>query len=352
MSDEIASTLPDGTTKTVPAGTTGLDLAASIGRRLAKDAVAAEVDGALTDLTAPLPDHAGVAIVTSATDEGRHVLRHSTAHVLAQAVLQLFPGAKYSIGPAIEDGFYYDFELPGGRDVQRRRPRGRSRPGCARSSPPTSRSCGREMSRRGGAGAVRRPALQARDHRAGRQRARPTPTDAGEVGAGGTISVYRNSPEFVDLCLGPHVPLDGSAGRLQAAQVAGAYWRGDEKRPDAAAHLRHGMGVRQGRSTSTCTAWRRRRSATTAAGHGARPAVVPGRARRRPRRVAPEGRHRAQAHGGLQPCPPRARWLRVRVHAAPGQGHAVRDVGPPRLVRRRRCTRRWRWTTASTTRSR
>src|SRR3954468_23686948 len=102
MAEELTVTLPDGTTKTLPAGTTGLDLASSIGKRLAKDAVAARVDGTLTDLTAPLPDGATVEIVTGASEAGRHVLRHSTSHVMAQAVTQLFPGAKYSIGPAIE----------------------------------------------------------------------------------------------------------------------------------------------------------------------------------------------------------------------------------------------------------
>ncbi|HEY3485194.1 MAG TPA: TGS domain-containing protein, partial [Ilumatobacteraceae bacterium] len=111
----ITVSLPDGSSKELPAGSTGLDLASSIGPRLAKAAVAVVVDGTETDLTAPLPDGATVSIVTDSTDEGRHVLRHSTAHVMAQAVTQLFPGAKFTIGPAIADGFYYDFDLPDGR---------------------------------------------------------------------------------------------------------------------------------------------------------------------------------------------------------------------------------------------
>src|SRR5205807_3868846 len=82
--------------------------------RLAKAAVAARVDGAPADLNRALADGAEVAVVTADSDEGRAVLRHSTAHVMAQAVCDLFPGAKYAIGPPIEDGFYYDFELPGG----------------------------------------------------------------------------------------------------------------------------------------------------------------------------------------------------------------------------------------------
>src|SRR6187549_1237458 len=111
----ITVTLPDGSPRELPEGSNSLDLASSIGRGLAKSAVAAVVDGAETDLTRPLRDGSKVAIVTDSTDEGRHVLRHSTAHVMAQAVTRLFPGAKYSIGPAIENGFYYDFDLPDGQ---------------------------------------------------------------------------------------------------------------------------------------------------------------------------------------------------------------------------------------------
>ncbi len=95
-------------------GTTGLELAQSIGSRLAKAAVVATVDGREVDLELPLPDGAQVAIVTADSDAGREVLRHSTAHVMAQAVRRLWPGAKYAIGPVIENGFYYDFELPDG----------------------------------------------------------------------------------------------------------------------------------------------------------------------------------------------------------------------------------------------
>ena len=110
----IDVSLPDGSIRTLPQGATGLDLAKSIGSRLAKAAVATVINGSETDLGSPLPPGAVVAIITSDSDAGRHVLRHSTAHVLAQAVLQLYPGAKFTIGPAIEDGFYYDFDLPGG----------------------------------------------------------------------------------------------------------------------------------------------------------------------------------------------------------------------------------------------
>src|SRR5258705_2607825 len=112
---DISITLPDGSQRSLVEGATATTVAESIGSRLAKAAVAAVVNGDEWDLDRPLPDGAAVAIITGDSEEGRHVLRHSTAHVMAQAVTQLFPGAKYSIGPAIENGFYYDFELPGGR---------------------------------------------------------------------------------------------------------------------------------------------------------------------------------------------------------------------------------------------
>ena len=106
--------LPDGSARDLPDGADAAALAASIGRRLARDAVIATSDGAEVDLTAPLADGATVEIVTAGSERGLHTLRHSTAHVLAQAVLGLYPGATFAIGPPVADGFYYDFELPGG----------------------------------------------------------------------------------------------------------------------------------------------------------------------------------------------------------------------------------------------
>src|SRR3954470_7760007 len=114
MPDQILITLPDGSERPLPTGATAADLAASIGARLAKAAVAATVDGSAVDLSTPLPDRAKVAIITADSEPGREILRHYTAHVMAQAVLELWPGAKFAIGPPIENGFYYDFELPGG----------------------------------------------------------------------------------------------------------------------------------------------------------------------------------------------------------------------------------------------
>jgi len=111
---EITVRLPDGSERSLPEGSTAGDLAAAIGSRLAKAAVIAVIDGTERDLSTPLAEGAEVAIVTDTSDRGLFTIRHSTAHVLAQAVLDLFPGATFGIGPPIQDGFYYDFQLPDG----------------------------------------------------------------------------------------------------------------------------------------------------------------------------------------------------------------------------------------------
>ena len=237
---EINITLPDGSQRSFAEGTTATDVAVAISRGLAKAAVAAEVDGDETDLTAPLPDGAKVAIITADSDEGRHVLRHSTSHVLAQAVTQLFPGAKYSIGPAIADGFYYDFELPGGKtfsedDLVAVEARMRE---IIKADQPFTRS---EMSiddalqlfadqpyKREIIERVRALADAPADPDVDDDE---VSEDAAEIAVGGTVSVYRNTPEFVDMCRGPHVPSTGRLGQFKLMKVAGAYWRGNEKGP-------------------------------------------------------------------------------------------------------------------------
>ena len=112
MSSDVTVVLPDGSERTLGPNATGADLAADLGGRAAKDALIAIANGIQLDLNQPLPDGSDVSLVFPASDEGLEVLRHSTAHVLAQAVLDLYPGATFSIGPPIEDGFYYDFDLP------------------------------------------------------------------------------------------------------------------------------------------------------------------------------------------------------------------------------------------------
>ncbi len=222
----ITISLPDGSERELPEGATALELAASIGNRLKKAAVAATVDGTETDLTAPLRDGSEVGIITNDTDEGRHVLRHSTAHVLAQAVTRLFPGAKFSIGPAIENGFYYDFDLPDGQtfsddDLEAIEAEMRE---IVKANQPFVRS---EMSMADAKDLFadqpyKVEIIERVESAAGDQ------LDAGEVADDGVISAYRNTDEFVDMCVGPHVPSTGRLGHFKLQRVSGAHWRGNE----------------------------------------------------------------------------------------------------------------------------
>jgi threonyl-tRNA synthetase len=221
MAGSITVSLPDGSERSLPEGATGADLAAGIGRRLAAAAVAVTVDGTPTDLGAPLPDRAKVAVVTDDSDEGRAVLRHSTAHVMAQAVLDLFPGAKFAIGPPIENGFYYDFDLPGGAtfsesDLERIEARMREIVG--EDQPFTREEHDREEGLRLFADQPYKVEII-------------EGVDPSEGTGGGVVSAYRNNEEFVDLCRGPHVPTTKRLGHFKLQKVAGAYWRGDEHRP-------------------------------------------------------------------------------------------------------------------------
>jgi threonyl-tRNA synthetase len=232
MSDQITITLPDGSAREYAAGTTAGDVARSIGKRLAKAAVAATVDGVEYDLERPLPDGAAVAIITDETPDGRHVLRHSTAHVMAQAVTQLFPGAKYSIGPAIENGFYYDFELPGGRTFNEDdlgAIEERMREIIAADQPFTRSEVSADDALALFADQPYKVEIIERVKAAGD--APGDVLDSGEVAAGDTISVYRNTPEFLDLCKGPHVPTTARLRHFKLQRVSGAYWRGNEKGP-------------------------------------------------------------------------------------------------------------------------
>ena len=211
----INLTLPDGSIREYADGVTGAEVAAGIGAGLAKAAVAVKVDGEAIDLMRPISADGSIEIVTENTEAGRHVLRHSAAHVMAQAVLDLYPGAKFAIGPPIEDGFYYDFEVAEPftpDDLERIEARmaeiiAEDQP-FERDVVPADRAL--EMF---GDQPFKVEIIEGVDE---------------SEGAGGTeVSVYRNR-DFVDLCRGPHVP---STGRLKAVKLlrsAGAYWRGDE----------------------------------------------------------------------------------------------------------------------------
>jgi threonyl-tRNA synthetase len=224
---QITVQLPDGTKKQLPDGATGADLAASIGAGLAKAALAATVDGSPIDLSAPLPDDSNVAIITADSPDGRHVLRHSTAHVLAQAVTDLWPGAKYAIGPPIEDGFYYDFELPGGAhfsDDDLERIEARMRGIVAEDQPFTREEHSVEQGRSLFGDQPYKIEIIDGVDAAGDD-------DSSEGVGGATVTAYRNNEHFVDLCRGPHVPTTKRLGHFKLMKVAAAYWRGDERRP-------------------------------------------------------------------------------------------------------------------------
>jgi threonyl-tRNA synthetase len=209
---EICVTLPDGSEKRMPAGSTGADLAKAIGPGLAKAALAVRVDGQVRDLARPLPDGMKVAILTDKDPPALDVLRHSAAHVLATAVRQLFPRARIGFGPPIEDGFYYDFEVPAPftpEDLQRIE--ARMREVTAADYPFVREEVDRaEAKRRFADDPLKLERIE-------------------DLGAGEVISVYTDGP-FVDLCRGPHVPSTGRLKHFKLLHAAGAYWRGDERR--------------------------------------------------------------------------------------------------------------------------
>ncbi|MEP7032569.1 MAG: threonine--tRNA ligase [Actinomycetota bacterium] len=203
MSDAREIDLPDGE---------------PVGVVLPPEAIAARVDGALVDLSFVPVSDAKVETVLASEPDGLHVLRHSTAHVMAQAVCDLWPGAKYAIGPASEDGFYYDFDLPSTvSEGDLERIEARMREIVAADQPFVREDLTRtEAIERLGDQPYKREIIEQ--------------LEEGEVAAGDVVSVYRNG-DWADLCLGPHVASTGRLGTFRLMKLAGAYWRGDEARP-------------------------------------------------------------------------------------------------------------------------
>ena len=215
----ITVELPDGTPLELEAGATGADAAAAIGPGLARAALALKVDGELRDLAAELPDGARIAIVTERDPEALPLIRHDCAHVLATAVLDLWPETKVSIGPAIDTGFYYDFEFPDGfrpsADDLARIEEAMATHVAAderfeRSDLPVSE-------------ALERFRAEGQPYKV--ELIEDLIRDQGVE----TVSLYRNGP-FTDLCLGPHGPSTARIKAFKLSSVAGAYWRGDESR--------------------------------------------------------------------------------------------------------------------------
>ena len=208
----VRLTLPDGSVREVPSGTTGRELAESIGPGLAKAALAIRVDGQIRDLSRPIEADAKVAILTEKDPDALEVLRHSSAHILATAVRELFPGAGIGFGPPIEDGFYYDFDVP---------------------RPFTPEDLERIEKQMGEVAKRDYPFVrEVVDRAEAKRRFADDPLKLEriqELGPDETITVYTDGP-FQDLCRGPHVPGTGRLKHFKLLHAAGAYWRGDEKR--------------------------------------------------------------------------------------------------------------------------
>ncbi len=212
---------PDGSSHSFADGTTGLDVAQSIGARLAQAAVAVSVDGVEYDLSRPIPS-GNLAVITEATEAGRHIIRHSAAHIMAQAVLSLFPDSTFAIGPAIENGFYYDFEIGRGFTPEDVELIEQKMAEIVAADQPFERF---EL--------TAFDALEVfKDHKFKVEIVNSV--DASEVdGSSNVISAYRNDA-FVDLCRGPHLPSTGRLKAFKLTRTAGAYWRGDENNPQLA----------------------------------------------------------------------------------------------------------------------
>jgi threonyl-tRNA synthetase len=206
-------TLPDGSHREYPQPVTVADIAVSIGPGLARAALAGRVNGKLVDTSFRVEQDAEVAIITDKSPEGIEIIRHSTAHLLAQAVKELFPEAQVTIGPVIENGFYYDFAFKRGftqEDLAKIEQRMHE---IAKRDYPVSRT------------------VMPRDEAIGFFRGLGEEYKAKiieDIPAGEQISLYRQG-EFIDLCRGPHVPSTGKLKAFKLMKVAGAYWRGDSR---------------------------------------------------------------------------------------------------------------------------
>ncbi|HEX2609396.1 MAG TPA: threonine--tRNA ligase [Gemmatimonadales bacterium] len=208
----VQVTLPDGSQREAAAGTTPRQIAESIGPGLARAAIAARVNGEIWDLDRPLETDASVSILTERDPEALEVLRHSSAHILATAVRELFPNAGIGFGPPIEDGFYYDFQVD---------------------RPFTPEDLARLEAKMAEVAARDFPFVrEVVDRTEANRRFADDPLKLeriAQLGDDETITVYTDGP-FVDLCRGPHIPRTGRLKHFKLLNAAGAYWRGDEKR--------------------------------------------------------------------------------------------------------------------------
>ena len=205
-------TLPDGSVRELPAGSTGLDLARAIGPGLAKAALAIRIDGQIRDLNRPIEHDATISILTDKDPDALDLLRHSAAHILATAVRKIFPTAGIGFGPSIEDGFYYDFEVPRPFTPEDLETIETAMREVAVADYPFTRDVvdRDEANRRFADDALKLERIS-------------------ELKDDETITVYTDGP-FVDLCRGPHIPSTSRLKHFKLLSAAGAYWRGDERR--------------------------------------------------------------------------------------------------------------------------
>ena len=213
MNETVNVTLPDGSVQSVPAGTRPIDVARSISPRLADDAVVAKVNDELFDLTRPLEGDANLQILTSKNPEALNVYRHSTAHLLAAAVLELFPETKLGVGPPTDTGFYYDFQ---------------------RETPFTPEDLEKIEARMQELQAKNLPferQLTEKQHGLNKYADDWMKRELITEKAGDVFSEYTLGPHFIDFCRGPHVPSSGRLKAFKLLSIAGAYWKGDEKNP-------------------------------------------------------------------------------------------------------------------------
>ena len=204
--------LPDGSQKELADGATVADVAASIGAGLAKAALGGKIDGAFADLDTPVKDGASVEIITAKSPEALGIMRHSTAHVMAEAVQLLFPGAQIAFGPQTEDGFFYDFELSRSITPEDFEAIEAKMAEIIKRDEPFVR----EVVSRDEAEAI------FADQRFKLEHIRELLADE-EI-------IIRRHGDFVDLCSGPHMPTAGKIGAFKLMKVAGAYWKGDSDR--------------------------------------------------------------------------------------------------------------------------
>ena len=304
--------------------------------------------------TGPIDHDATVAIITANSDEGREVLRHSTSHLMAQAVFDLFPGAKYAIGPAIADGFYYDFELPDGQhfsETDLERIEARMREIVAEDEPFVREEYDfdrglelfadqpfkQEIIRNVSSGAAER-GRRGRGHRRRHGRRLQEPARRRQR------RVRRPVPRSAR-------PVDRQARRVQADEGRGRVLAGRREAPDAPADLRHRVGERQGAEGVPAPARGGRAPRPPQARRRARPLLVPGRDRLRARGLPSEGRHGPPDHGGVlaaSATSTRATTSSTRrtSRSRTSSRRAGTSTGTPTA-----CTRRWSSTAARTTTS-